>query len=300
MAELAPIAHDGWVRPPVARPPGDLSSPVPIAIAAKPHTCQPRPLLGAAALLLACLPATVCHAACPPVLGEPAQVAAVGDRFEIELADGRIVQPSSLAPFQAHGPQPGDAGAARDALAQWMIGTPVRIPPNVLTSDRWGRLAVPVFAGEDGQLWSVGELLLREGLARYNPRADDPCRASLLVAEQEGRGAKLGLWADPYYAVVAADDHATLGARSGEFVLVEGRVLRIGQTSARIYLNFGAVRGVDFTVTLSRQTAKAFERGGMSPTSLVGKRLRVRGLLETRFGPQIDVSLLEAIESIER
>lgn len=300
MAELAPIAHDGRGPWPDGPDPGDLSLPVSSSITNKPHDRDRRPFLGAAGLLFACLSATICHAACPPVLGEPAQVAAVGDRFEIELADGRIVQPSSLAPFQSRGPEPGTASAAREALSQWMISTQVRIPPDVLTSDRWGRLAVPVFAGEDGQIWSVGELLLREGLARYNPRADDPCRASLLAAEQQGRRAKLGLWADPYYAVVAAGDHATLGARSGEFVIVEGRVLRVGQTSARIYLNFGPVRGVDFTVTLSKQTAKAFERGGVSPTSLVGKRLRVRGLLETRFGPQIDVSLLEAIESIER
>jgi hypothetical protein len=122
----------------------------------------------------------------------------------------------------------------------------------------------------------------------------------LLNAEGKARQAKLGLWADPYYAVLAAENSVALSARSGEFVLVEGRILRLGQTSARFYLDFGAARGVDLSVTISKQFAKAFTGAGLRIEALPGQRVRVRGLVENRPGPSIDIVSPLALDVIGR
>lgn len=255
-----------------------------------------RPLLG---LALALFPAqTRAAGACPPPLVEAGVVASVGDRYEITMQDGRVLQPAHLVPFQPGATTPRHAGAARSALATWLVGKPLQISALPAPSDRWGRQPVHMDGGLG--VGSVAEALLSAGLARYLPSPADPCRALLLAAEARARKAALGLWADPVYAIVAAENPATLATRSGEFVLVEGRIARLGQTSARFYLNFGPVRGVDFTVSVSKAASRAFERQGMAVFSLVGKRIRVRGILDTRSGPQMDAYLPDAIERIER
>lgn len=151
--------------------------------------------------------------------------------------------------------------------------------------DRWGRITTHLHArGENVGAWLAGG-----GWARVSPSVSDTCGRLLLNAEAKARQAKLGLWADPYYAVLAAENSVALSARSGEFVLVEGRILRFGQTSARFYLDFGPARGVDLSVTISKQFAKAFTGAGVRIEGLPGQRVRVRGLVENRPGPSIDI-----------
>src|ERR1019366_3936854 len=66
---------------------------------------------------------------------------------------------------------------------------------------QWGRDGIP--AGRGGAHRCAG-------LARYEPSAAArPCRTSLLAAEAGARAAGLGLWGDPYYAVIAAADRAS-------------------------------------------------------------------------------------------
>jgi hypothetical protein len=58
-------------------------------------------------------------------------------------------------------------------------------------------------AGGGGEI-GVAEAILDAGLARYRPdAAAHPCRDLLLAAEAEARAGKTGLWADPFYEVLA-------------------------------------------------------------------------------------------------
>ena len=91
-----------------------------------------------------------------------------------------------------------------------------------------------------------------------------------------------------------------LRARSGEFVIVEGRVLRVGHTSARFYLDFGPARGVDLSVTISKTAAKAFAGAGVKIVALARRRVRARGLVENRPGPVIDIATPLALELVGR
>ena len=99
-----------------------------------------------------------------------------------------------------------------------------------------------------------------------------------------------------YEAILRGADRSAFSGRGGETIVVEGRVTGFGETRFRTYLNFGPIRTVDFAVTFARQGLKNLETAGLQPASLEGKTLRVRGLLDTRFGPQIEIVEPAAIE----
>lgn len=108
----------------------------------------------------------------------------------------------------------------------------------------------------------------------------------------------IGLWADPAYAILSADDRAAFAAPRTGMVLVEGTPASLGETAARFYLNFGRSRA-DFAMTLPKRGANALEKAGIKVQDLVGKRLRVRGLLDATFGPQMELTDPDQLELID-
>src|SRR3984893_14758880 len=91
--------------------------------------------------------------------------------------------------------------------------------------------AGPCGYGVHRQLTSLGHRcdvvapsLIPTNLARYEPSAAArPCRTALLAAEAGARASGLGLWADPYYAIIAAADRLSFAEKAGSSVIVEGR-----------------------------------------------------------------------------
>ncbi len=257
-------------------------------------------------LFFACLLALCVQPACAAPCGEAAshglRVAAIDARLEITLEDGRLVR---LAGVEAPRPSTSDPDRPARASAQlrgWLMRPDLRVDLELLAAvpDRWNRLPARLFApGGDGAPRSVAEALVEAGLARVeiDPLAR-PCLRSLLALEAQARRGKLGLWADPAFAIAPATDRAGLAARAGEVLLVEGRVNGVGSTASRTYVNFGPIRTVDFAVTVSRSNLAAFEKAGTALSGLAGKTLRVRGVLETAFGPQIELADPEAMEIV--
>jgi len=185
-------------------------------------------------------------------------------------------------------------------LRGWLLRPDLRVDLELLAAvpDRWNRLPARLFApGGDGGAQSVAEALVEAGLARVeiDPLAR-PCLRPLLALEAKARREGLGLWRDPAFTVAAAADRAGLAARAGEVVLVEGLVSGVGATASRTYVNFGPIRTIDFAATVGRNNLAAFEKSGVPLGSISGKVVRVRGLLETQFGPQIELVDPEAIE----
>jgi len=78
--------------------------------------------------------------------------------------------------------------------------------------------------------------------------------------------------------------------------VVEGKVLSVRQAGATTYLNFGRNWTRDFAVTISRRMMPAFEAAGLLPKSFENRRIRVRGYVEARGGPRIDVLRVGQIE----
>jgi len=246
---------------------------------------------------------------CPGEGGTSARVVSVDERLELTLENGIRLKIAGVDPPR---PTPGDPDLdfrARDRLAQWLVGQEILFRPLAPGPDRWGRVVAFVFAampestpastnGPGPAQSPVGEALIDAGLARYEPSAAArPCRSALLAAEAGARASGLGLWADPYYAIIAAADRLSFAEKAGSSVIVEGRITGIASRRPRITLYFGPRRGGNFSVTILPRNSKTFEAAYASLAGLTGQTVRVRGLLDTRFGPQIEISDPDEVEA---
>jgi endonuclease YncB( thermonuclease family) len=276
-----------------------------------------KALITAAAVLIAATHTQTTQAASlvPPASGPcslentaRATVGKVESNLDIALADGRTLSLAGLDPPRDTPDRPRLALEARDKLAQWLEGREVAVRALAEKPNRFGRIPARLFAappiaslsGSAGAEIGIAEAILDAGLARYRPdAAAHPCREALLAAEAEARSAKIGLWVDPYYAVLPAGERDAFAKVRSGMVLVEGTVASLGETAARFYLNFGPRRGSDFAITLPKRDANALEKAGLKVHDLVGKRLRVRGLLDATFGPQMELSDPDGLELIE-
>jgi len=122
------------------------------------------------------------------------------------------------------------------------------------------------------------------------------CATELLGRERMARKAKLGLWADPYYVVAAAENGAELLSGRGSFTVAEGRVLSVRESGGSIYLNFGRRWSQALTVTISKLHERTFLAAGLSPKRLENRVIRVRGWIDERNGPRIEATRPEQIE----
>ena len=235
-------------------------------------------------------------AACPDEFPIEARIVAVDERLDVTLADGRRIRILGLDPPRATPADPERPARTMAWASAWLAGMPVALRPLSAEPDRWGRLLVRARveapeAEPDSPPVDLAEALLARGLARFRPAAGlGDCRAALLAAEAGARTRKLGLWADPVYAVLLGADKSAFIGRAGEDILVEGRVTRVGEARFRTYLNFGPISGQDFAVTILKRNRATFDKAGAPLRALAGKWIRVRGLLETRFGPQIEIA----------
>ena len=238
--------------------------------------------------LIAAAPAQSAFAACaPPPLGE-GRVAEIVDGRSFRLTDGREVRLAGIEP----------AGASKTArikaLSTILAGQDVSLRGASDAPDRYGRQTAFVFLAPSQRL--VQAQLLSEGEALVLPDVGDKdCAAALTAAEAEARTAKRGTWSvnDVIKNAESSDD---ILAGIGRFTVVEGKVLSVRQSGATIYLNFGRSWRQEFAVTISRRVWPAFAAAGIALKSLENRRIRVRGWIEERHGPRIDVVRVGQIE----
>lgn len=238
------------------------------------------------------------NAACLTGPVERATVAAIADRGEITLADGRRMRLAGLDAPDADRGDPALAANAQGWLTARLEKREIGLRVLAAKADRWGRLLAEIFVDSDvGPPASLSLALLSAGLARVRPEVEArDCLTERLAAEAAARLDGLGVWTDPYYGVVEATDLEELRQRDGQFAIVEGVVLRVGQGRNRTYLDFGRRDGL--TVVAATRQAKAFERAGMALAALAGARIRVRGAMDNRFGLRMAISGPDAIELV--
>ncbi|VTZ25228.1 Nuclease (SNase domain protein) [Methylocella tundrae] len=266
---------------------------------------------GFAGLALAVVATARAEDACarPPAL-DPAgregaaqgRVQAVNERLELTLEDGRRLKIAGLDPPRPTPDNPDLDVRSGERLAAWLAGKDIVFRLTGPRPDRWGRYSVEAFAPAQAAAPSavpVAQAALDAGLARFEPgAAARPCRTFLLAAETTARAGALGLWADPYYAIIAAGDHESFAEKAATSVIVEGRVTGVAKDGFRTTLLFGDRRGFDFSVTILQRNVKIFTAAGVDIEKFQGQTIRVRGLLDMRFGPQIEVSNPDEIEML--
>jgi endonuclease YncB( thermonuclease family) len=230
-------------------------------------------------------------AGCATDVAGTGTVGAVLDGRTFRLTDGRQVR---LAAIEVAA---GDAAAqsGKASLEAAIGGRMVVLKRHGAGIDRHGRLLSFAFA--TGHDRSAQEILLAAGHARVaGPAGGEGCAAALLAIEREARGASRGLWADPSYAPRRSDDPAAVLGQRGRYTLVEGKVLSVRESGGVIYVNFGRRWSEDFTATVLRRNERSLTASGLKLRSLGGRTVRVRGVVEERGGPWIEITRPEQIE----
>ncbi|WP_354066310.1 thermonuclease family protein [Devosia sp. 2618] len=229
-------------------------------------------------------------------------VVSVTDGDTVELDDGRIVRMiGTQAPKLPLGRDNFEtwplAPEAKTALEAMALNKPVRLGFGGEQIDRYGRTLAHVFVeAADGEIWAQREMVAK-GLARVYSFPDNrACLELLFAAEGRARLARLGIWADPYYSVRLADAPGDLLSRAGHYELVEGRILLAEKRGGRVYLNFGRFWKEDFTAVIEGAALRIFTEAGIDPLVLNGALVRIRGWVDDRDGPRIELTHPEQIE----
>jgi endonuclease YncB( thermonuclease family) len=216
------------------------------------------------------------------------RVAEILDARTFRLADGREVRLAGIEPVT------GEKANRTAALAAIIAGRDVKLSGEDDTPDRYGRQ--PAFVFVDGSETPVQGLLLAQGEALVSATVTNKeCALVLTAAEAAARQAKQGTWASSS-AIKNAESPGDILAGIGRFSVIEGKVLSVRQAGATTYLNFGRNWTRDFAVTISRRTVPALEAAGIAVKSLENRRVRIRGWVEARGGPRIEVLRVGQIE----
>jgi micrococcal nuclease len=227
--------------------------------------------LGLAAL------AAGCSAEADLVGGEQGRIARITDGDLLGLDTGLRVR---LAEIEA--PAPGydgreDEPFAREAqtmLEAAAVGRQARLWYGGLTRDDYGRALAHVIARDEtgADVWLNG-LMIRQGAARVRTWPDNARRASRLLAfEQEARAAKRGLWSLDHWRIRQLDDLPGAPA----FAIIEGPLAEIAYIPGDGTAHFSPA-GIKLEIgERLRDTTPAVENG---------RRLRIRGRIDTRVDP---------------
>jgi hypothetical protein len=173
---------------------------------------------------------------------------------------------------------------ALQVLKQLAVETSLVLTSTLPKQDRYGRIRVQAF----DHVW-LQMALLERGLARVEIAPDrEECAPDLYEAEARARGASLGLWALPQYAVKQAA--SLTGGLAGSFQLVEGRVVNVGVHDGRAFLDFRDDYRQGFSATVAPEDRKAFRNAGFALEDLAGRHVRLRGVIEV-FGGRPEIAL---------
>lgn len=246
----------------------------------------------ALALGLACAATSVAaEVRCAAQDAFTATVTSVRDGRSLVLSDGREVRLAAIeVPLMIE-------AAAIAELRKRTVASSILLSPLTAATDRYGRLAMLAFEAGDDKA-SIDTALIARGLALAALRSDTPCLAALKSAEASARRAKLGLWGKTQN--IGADNPAAILAGRGGFAVVEGKVLSVRESGGTIYLNFGRRWSEDFTATILKRNERKLTAAGVVPQQLTGRAVRIRGIVEERGGPWIEVTTPEQIEMVDR
>ncbi len=207
------------------------------------------------------------------------------------------------------------AVAAREALARFVDGRSVTVATAGRQRDRYGRVLGHVFVdgpantgsnvgantrANSGGAWLQGEMLATGHARAYGITDNYDCMDALVAAEAPARAARLGLWANPAYAIRSAALTRNLMHLRGTYQIVAG-VVRASKRvkSGWIYLNFGKNWRSDFSASISPDVTRAHPAWAAALLDLKGRRVRVRGWIERRNGPAINIEHPSQIEFVD-
>jgi micrococcal nuclease len=217
-------------------------------------------------------------------LGTVAVVRADEDGM-IALADGRTLHLAEIDVVRGR-----DGRKARAALMELAEAGAFTLKGDGPIEDRYGRVTAQAYAA-NGR-W-VQEEMLWQGLARVATTGDHRAWAGeLLKIERAARTHRVGLWANPEYAMRTPEQAARL---VDTWQIVEGVVLAAREQRGSYYLEFGEDRARDLAVRIPAGVAKEMEA---DPATFAGRKVRVRGWIGKSIGPFVALDHAEQLELV--
>lgn len=188
------------------------------------------------------------------------------------------------------------------------IGRMVTPFPAAAKPDRTGALAahfvlLPTEGTERTEnAWLQAEFLSL-GLAFLYMYPDrESCADGLRNFETRARMENKGIWAQVLREDIASampeqnvaiivGEAETLAIESaqGHYGIISGRVVSTGKSGRWRYLNFGDNFSRDFTVRITARAEKRLTEQGLTIKGLEDERVEIRGVIQSRDGPMIDV-----------
>ena len=77
--------------------------------------------------------------------------------------------------------------------------------------------------------------------------------------------------------------------------MIEGDVVSVRESGGTTYVNFSRRWSEGFTAVIVKRNAAALLAAGLDPKRLKGRRVEVRGFVELRGGPRIEVTRPEQV-----
>jgi endonuclease YncB( thermonuclease family) len=218
------------------------------------------------------------------------------DAVTLRLADGTEVKLGGvIGPSAVDGDDAAEA-LALSALRKLSDGKKLAIFA-AEGKDRYGRMPARAVLIEN-EIW-LEAAMIELGLLRVLPTGNEACAKALLAIEQKARAAQVGLWTEKKFQIFVAADVPALTEALGRFAVVEGTIRRVGDTKARLYLDFGRRFTEDFTIVVPNAVRNSLVTKGLDPKNWRGKRVRVRGVLVSWGGPAIEINATTAIELLD-
>jgi len=226
-----------------------------------------------------------------------ATVTEVVNPITVKLEDGRFIHLAGLDFPDLDYYDPGDLSVtAQEILDDFLKGRKVIIYQT--KSAKKGRVnrmnhQIAHLVRAKDKTWTQG-LMISLGVARVRTTNHNPEMASqMLKLENKARTDKAGLWGLNRFPILSPQNaHEKIGS----YQIVEGTINSVSMHKNKVYLNFGNNWRDDFTVGISSTARRAFNKQKMEPRRWSGKRIRVRGWVESYNGPFIDIDHIERIE----
>jgi micrococcal nuclease len=200
--------------------------------------------------------------------------------------------------------------AAKAALEKLVLGRSIELAYLGRRTDRYGRLLAHAFVTPDqphGQhdaqqepdrIWVQAHMLGLGHARAYTLPSSTGCAAQMLAHEAVARDGRAGLWSHAAYQVRDATKPRDLARWRSSFQVVEGTVVRVVETRGATLLTFGNDGTGDFVVVLKSSERRDMKGALAAVNELAGKRVRVRGWIERRTGPAIEIHHPAQIEVV--
>lgn len=214
------------------------------------------------------------------------KVSKIIDGRTIMLETGDIVELTGLYFSYNERGESAQLQSSYDFLNEHFKGYFVRVHQTIKEhtgrNNRYGHLLAHI-QREDG-VWAQGSLIA-SGYARVlMPPTNPEMAEELYTIEGQARKGKLGIWADPKWRILSAEESKS---KMNSFQIIEGSIKKTAMRNNKIYLNFGDDWRTDFTVMIPQEHRVLFSRLGHSPLNWLHKKVRIRGWVQDFNGPLI-------------